>query len=57
MFAANEWTDEKQVLILPTLLRGKVVEFYIDLDATTKADLKLLNTADMKEAGLLPGID
>ena len=26
--AAKEWTPEKQALILPTLLRGKLVECY-----------------------------
>ena len=43
--AAKEWNDEKQASILPTLLRGKLVDYYVDLDATTKADLKLLKTA------------
>ena len=50
--AAKEWKDEKQALILPTLLLGKLIDYYVDLDATTKADLKLLKTALMKKAGL-----
>ena len=36
-------------MILLTLLRGKLVDYYVDLDATTKAYLKL---ALMKKAGL-----
>ena len=39
-------------IILPTLLRGKLVDYYVDLDATTKADLNLLKAALMKKAGL-----
>ena len=50
--AAKEWNDEKQVSILPTLLRGKL-DHYVHLDATTKADLKLLKTAHTKNAGLV----
>ena len=50
--AAKDWNAEKQASILPTLLRGKLVDYYVDLDAATKADLKLLKTALMKKAGL-----
>ena len=49
---AKEWNSEKQASILPKLLRGKLVDHYVDLDAATKADLKLLKAALMKEAGL-----
>jgi hypothetical protein len=49
---AKEWSSEKQATILPTLLRGKLVDHYVDLDTATKADLKLLKAALMKEAGL-----
>lgn len=49
---AKEWSSKKQASILSTLLRGKVVDHYVDLDAATKADLKLLKAALMKEAGL-----
>ena len=35
--AAKEWNTEKQALILPTLLGGKLVDYYVNLDATTKA--------------------
>ena len=50
--AAKEWNAEKQASILPTLLQGKLVDHYVDLDATTKADLKLLKAALMEKAGL-----
>ena len=39
---ARERKEEKQVSILLTLFQGKLVDYYVDLDATTKADLKLL---------------
>ena len=34
--AAKEWSQEKQALILLTLLRGKLVECYEKLEADTK---------------------
>ena len=43
--AAKEWNTEKQASIVPTLLRGKLVDYYVELDATTKADLKQLKMA------------
>ena len=39
---AKEWEPEKQAKIVPTLLRGKLVEYYTELDSDTKKDLKLL---------------
>ena len=36
----KEWNPEKRAKVLPTLLRGKLVDIYIDLDNGTKADLK-----------------
>ena len=38
---------------MPTLLRGKLVNYYVDLDAATKADLNLLRMALMKKVGLI----
>ena len=49
---AKEWKDKKQASILPMLLRGKLVDYYVEVDATTKADLKLLKTAITKKTGL-----
>ena len=53
--AAKEWNAEKQALILPTLLRGKLVDYYVNLDATTKADLNLLKVALMTQDPLTAG--
>ena len=50
--AAKEWNTAKQLSILPTLLRGKLVDYFVELDTTTKADLKQLKTALMTRAGL-----
>ena len=50
--AAKEWSTERQTAILPTLLRGKLVDHYVNLEATTRADLKQLKTALMTKAGL-----
>ena len=50
--AAKEWSTERQAAILPTLLRGKLVDHYVELDATTRTDLKQLKTALMTKAGL-----
>ena len=38
--AAKEWNVEKQALILPTLLREKLVECYMDLETETKKSVK-----------------
>ena len=40
-------------MILPTLLREKLVDYYVDLDAAEKANPKLLKTALMKKVGLV----
>ena len=50
---AKEWNTEKQVMILPTLLRGKLVDYYVELDEAIKASMKLLKTALMTRAGLI----
>ena len=50
---AKEWNAAKQTAILPTLLRSKLVDHYIDLDDVTKADLHLVKTALMEKTGLM----
>ena len=50
---AQEWNTEKQVMILPTLLQGKLVDYYVELDEAVKATIKLLKTALMTRAGLI----
>ena len=50
---AKEWNPEKRAKVLPTLLRGRLVDIYIDLDDDTKADLAEVKKALMKKAGLI----
>ena len=40
--SAMGWDAAKQKLILPTLLRGKLVDIYMGLGDDTRGDLKLL---------------
>ena len=50
--AAKEWSQEKQALILPTLLRGKLVECYIELEADTKKAVKCVKEELVKRLRL-----
>ena len=50
--AAKEWSPEKQALILPTLLRGKIVECYVELEANTKKMVKIVKEELMKRLKL-----
>ena len=50
--AAKKWNADKQALILLTLFRGKLVDYYVNLDATTKADLNLLKAAGLTQEPL-----
>lgn len=52
--AAQEWSTEKQLVVLPTLLRGKLVDFYMELDEDIKGDLKMLRETLAKRAGFQP---
>ena len=49
---AKGWDADKQAAILPTLLRGKLVDHYVDLDVATKVDLQQQKTALMGKTGL-----
>lgn len=49
---AKEWNDDKQLAIIPTLLRGKLLDCYLDLNADEKATLADLRAALVKRAGL-----
>ena len=42
---AKEWNKAKQLAVKHALLRGKLIGYYVDLDDTTKGDLKLLRAA------------
>ena len=50
--AAKEWNDAKRLTILPTLLRGKLIDFYTEFDEDTKGDLASLKKALLEKAGL-----
>ena len=49
---AKAWEADRQAAILPTLLHGKLVDYYVDLDTATRNDLKKLKTTLMEKAGL-----
>ena len=36
---AKEWSPKKRAKVLPTLLHGKPIDIYIDLNDDTKGDL------------------
>lgn len=50
--AAKEWNAAKQLTISPTLLRGKLIDFYTEFDEDTKGSLELLKKALLEKAGL-----
>jgi len=49
--SAKEWDDAKQLTVIPALLRGKLIDYYVDFDNATKGDLKLLRAALEERAG------
>ena len=44
-------TATKQLTVIPTLLRGKLIDYYMELENDVKGDLKLLRTALEDRAG------
>jgi len=50
--AAKEWNEAKQKLILPTLLRGKLVDTYIQLNETTRENLGTIKKVLMEAVGI-----
>ena len=49
--AAKEWNADKQLTVIPTLLRGKLIDYYVKLDDATKNDLALLKAALLDKSG------
>ena len=49
---AKEWDAAKQLSYLPTLLRGKLIDIYLELDDASKTDMKTLKAALSEKAGL-----
>jgi len=50
--AAKEWDARKQLTVIPTLLRGKLIDYYVEFDDDTKADLALLKAALQERVGI-----
>ena len=48
----KEWDAAKQLSYLPTLLRGKLIDIYLELDDASKTDMKTLKAALSEKAGL-----
>ena len=51
--ATKEWNDKRKKLILPTLLCGKLVEYYGDADDVTCGDLANLKSFLMTKVRLM----
>ena len=49
---AKTWDDQKQLSILPTLLRGKLIDYYTELSDEIKSDMKELKAALQEKAGI-----
>ena len=49
---AKGWDDAKQLAVLPALLRGKLLDYYLDLGDDDKATLQALKAALKKKAGI-----
>ena len=50
--SAKEWDAAKQKLILPTLLRGKLVDSYVALNESARETLVSIKKALMKSVGI-----
>ena len=50
--AAKRWDAAKQLAIVPALLRGKLLDYYVDLDAANKSSVATLKNALAQRAGL-----
>ena len=48
---AKEWNEAKQLTVIPTLLRGKLIDYYVELEDEVKNDVKLLKAALEEQAG------
>ena len=51
--AAKEWNEAKRLTIVPTLLRGKLIDYYTEFDDATKTNLAALKKALQEKAGLM----
>ena len=49
---AKQWDKARQWTILPTLLRGRLLDYYMELDTDQKGSLRALKTALMMKASI-----
>ena len=49
---AKQWEEAKQLSVLPTLLRGPLIDFYVTLTTEERADVKSLRDALAAKAGI-----
>ena len=49
---AKEWDGARQLVIIPTLLRGKLIDYYSELTDDEKNDVDVLKKSLMEKAGL-----
>ena len=51
--AAKGWDAAKQLKVIPTLLRGKLIDYYVELSEDAKSSLGNLKTALQERAGVI----
>ena len=51
--AAKGWDAAKQLKVIPTLLRGKLIDYYVELSKDAKSSLGNLKTALQERAGVI----
>ena len=49
---AKEWNATKQLSVVPALLRGKLLDYYIQLDDSEKTTMKALKAALLTRSGI-----
>lgn len=52
---AKKWDAAKQLSYLPTLLRGKLIDIYLELSEESKTDMKTLRAALAEKSGVTKG--
>ena len=49
---AKEWNAAKQLSVVPALLRGKLLDYYVQLEDSEKSSMKVLKVALMTRSGI-----
>ena len=49
---AKEWNAAKQLSVVPALLRGKLLDYYVQLEDSEKSSMKALKAALMTRSGI-----